>query len=580
MNVSFFKNGIVDTTPTGDFTFEAIFKAVKEGRWLGIVNQLRVLEYGSEPFKTHKKKLPYFTPHCTINGERVNVNAAELSGLFCFDLDYSDNKNVALDELKTIMVYNSFIHSFFDSPSEKGLKFFVKVKYEREQFKRAYEYTMKYFQQVFGIKLDIGQGNLSQACFISYDPNAFYNPDSEIFIPVLIDATEIAKEITHHTGDVYDLIKHILNKQNIQFVDGNKHNYLFHFASLANKFGIQKEDCISYININIENGVIKTNCVESPYKLYYGSFGSIKFEPAQLKTHEVIKGAAIHTPTKDVISKDFLINSLMDYFDNGFPVAQSTGVSFLDPYLRFQKGWLYLLYGMASMGKSSFSRFLFASSALEYGNKFAIYAFEESVLSYVNKLVQVVLGQNVMKRYTNRATRNEYKEALLFICDHFFMVYPETDFSLKNIEDNFKRLHDKHGLFGVNLDPLNQVELPNMISISEQWKEFYMKRKIFAVKEDLMYFNTSHPIKQIKQDGEYVMPDWQNIDGGAMHGNKNDVVIAYHRPYFISDQNDTTVHIKVWKVKDHEIAGVPGMIEVEYNRASARYIQKEGNPMF
>ncbi len=126
MNTTFFKSGITNIIPDHNTTIGQILADIKSPKWAGVVNQTRVLPYGSKEYKEAKSKLPYFTPHGTITEKRNDSNMVSLSGVFCLDIDRQDNMWLQIVELKEQLRNDEFTYAYFDSPSEQGLKVFIK----------------------------------------------------------------------------------------------------------------------------------------------------------------------------------------------------------------------------------------------------------------------------------------------------------------------------------------------------------------------------------------------------------------------------------------------------------------------
>ncbi len=126
--------------------------------------------------------------YCTFSGifSVRNDKAIILhSGLICLDFDHlkdvEDTFNALLKDpyFETLMLFRSpsgdglkWIISFHDSFSRYGNKGESLGDYQVRLFVSLYNYISNHY----GVKIDSTCRNLSRACFLPHDPNAFLNP--------------------------------------------------------------------------------------------------------------------------------------------------------------------------------------------------------------------------------------------------------------------------------------------------------------------------------------------------------------------------------------------------------------------
>ncbi len=72
-------------------------------------------------------------------------------------------------------------------------------------------------------------------------------------------------------------------------------------------------------------------------------------------------------------------------------------------------------------------------------------------------------------------------------------------------------------------------------------------------------------------EGGYDAPDLYDVSGGAMWGNKIDNMISVHRPNQQTDPTGTKVEIHVKKIKKQKLVGIPGYMDMEFDRTTNRY---------
>ncbi len=69
-------------------------------------------------------------------------------------------------------------------------------------------------------------------------------------------------------GNPFEAAERILQRQGISYQQGNRHNYLWQFARLCNRYGVSRQDCQAYAD-TVYGYDEKTNWIDSYRK--YGS---------------------------------------------------------------------------------------------------------------------------------------------------------------------------------------------------------------------------------------------------------------------------------------------------------------------
>ena len=212
------------------------------------LKQIRITQsIDGNRYKELKKSLPYFTCGNFHPCVRRKENFASIS-LFVIDLDHLLANDFDVDELKIRLKTEEQLFAFFLSPSGDGLKLIFQLS---TQIKDAslFQAFYKIFAQKLAIKhnlnscIDLKTSDVTRACFISHDPDAFINEAAlhvyiEDFISTndfeqaemeLKEAEKFAREIiktrdnsdSQLTDDILAQIKHKLNPSNRKIVHKN-----------------------------------------------------------------------------------------------------------------------------------------------------------------------------------------------------------------------------------------------------------------------------------------------------------------------------------------------------------------------
>ena len=116
--------------------------------------------------------------YVTFCGEfdiRSNNSVKSVSGLLCIDFDHIVELEVLFSKLLNDESFNTVL--LFRSPSGDGLKWVIEIPpsdLPHPDFFRAIE---NYIFKVYGIKIDGSGKDISRACFLCHDPNAYINPN-------------------------------------------------------------------------------------------------------------------------------------------------------------------------------------------------------------------------------------------------------------------------------------------------------------------------------------------------------------------------------------------------------------------
>lgn len=169
-------NNAKDNSPTTEKNIKEIYSIIKSDTFKTLIEQIRA---ESSPKKTIlKAKLKAFCVGGTFAVRNIN------GLLICSGFVHSDIDGltpVQMIAFAKILTNNPFITLFFISPSGTGFKVFAKFNTTAEQHLKAWTQFNKYITDLLGFTTDPTPKSITSLCFFSYDPNAFFNENSEIF---------------------------------------------------------------------------------------------------------------------------------------------------------------------------------------------------------------------------------------------------------------------------------------------------------------------------------------------------------------------------------------------------------------
>ena len=110
--------------------------------------------------------------------------------MICIDLDHLDDESeqmkrkITPDEMKMLLLSDPYFGAktllMFTSPRGHGVKWFVEIDRSQCDFKSWFLAIRNYLIATYGLgekQVDPSVGNVSRACLISYDPDAYLRAD-------------------------------------------------------------------------------------------------------------------------------------------------------------------------------------------------------------------------------------------------------------------------------------------------------------------------------------------------------------------------------------------------------------------
>lgn len=150
---------------------------------LSAIRQLRIArEIDSKQYSLLKRRLPYLVCGMFNPPYRRTENFA-YTEYFIIDIDHLSDKGFSIVDLRKQIEADDRVVLSFLSPGEDGLKVFFKLK-ERCYDSGLYSLFYKEFLMQFSVQyalqqvIDTRTSDVARACFISVDPDAYYNPEA------------------------------------------------------------------------------------------------------------------------------------------------------------------------------------------------------------------------------------------------------------------------------------------------------------------------------------------------------------------------------------------------------------------
>jgi hypothetical protein len=222
------------------------------------------------------------------------------------------------------------------------------------------------------------------------------------------------------------------------------------------------------------------------------------------------------------------------------------------------------------------------AKSINDGSKWAVFSPENMPeREFYKDLIHTYIGKSPESFHENRMSRQELEKGMSFIKEHFFLIVPQNDIPTPDyIHNRFREFIIKLNVCGCIIDPYNQLDndLLKFGGREDQYlSAFLSKSKRFAIENDVYYVIITHPKSGLKKGntGDYEMPNVFDLSGGAMWNNKMDNILLTHRPFYTSCNENTTVMFGSQKIKKQKLNGVPGMVELKFDRFKNRFYEQD-----
>lgn len=282
-------------------------------------------------------------------------------------------------------------------------------------------------------------------------------------------------------------------------------------------------------------------------------------------------------PIEGIILVDDLLEEVIDYYVDGYPVGAKAHIAGFDDHLSFVAGQMTMITGIPGSGKDEFFNYIAAGLARYENWRFGIVGFEEPAAITVTKLQEKIVGKSFAHRFNanDRITQSELEWSMKFSKDHFYFINAEQiGANIDTILNKAAELVKRYGINSLVLNPWNCFEHNKSAgqSETEYISQTLTKINNFDVKYGVHTFLIAHPtkIEKDKNTGKYKIPTLYNISGSAHFFNKTFNGFSVYRDF---DTNVVDVYIQ--KVKWSWL-GKLGYCSFSFNTSTRQYASLSG----
>ena len=236
---SLFENLYKAEKPTREIDINELVEIIKYGYLRDVIERLRATVDKDIIHKIKTSELPCVT----ISGvfkQRRNDGLVKHSGLIQVDLDEVRHYESAFAEI----VHDPHTYVCFRSPRGHGIKVIIKINPSVETHREQFNAIERYYKEEFNIEIDKVCKDVSRAMLLSYDPNIYCNPHSdvyaELYAPEQTSKPTIKSKVTiSNTGDDHEVIDKLISELESRRIDitANYHDWIKIGFALVNTFG-------------------------------------------------------------------------------------------------------------------------------------------------------------------------------------------------------------------------------------------------------------------------------------------------------------------------------------------------------
>lgn len=263
---------VVEDKPLSEIIYN-----IKNGTYKNDVEPLRSALQANQRdlYDKHKKGLLSFTPSGKYANGRTANCLVEYSQFLVLDIDHISIEQVI--DLRKKATEIPFSVAAFASPSNEGLKIIVAVDSISEKHALAYQQVTDFYSQSLNIQFDPKNKDITRLCFVSYDPDTFFNPNFEKFNVTDYESKPIQTNEAVLENDFSEVFQSCIqfteNKQ--EFIEGNRNNFIYLLASNCNRNGIPLDETLNLILDKYEMPKSEMEAsVKSAYKHHVQEFAT------------------------------------------------------------------------------------------------------------------------------------------------------------------------------------------------------------------------------------------------------------------------------------------------------------------
>lgn len=252
MQISLYKNSQDSVGSVIDFT--KVLRIIKSDKLRVKILALKVIleREGKHAYQDAKESLPAVTFAGIFSPRRSLETCVDYSSLIVLDVDKLSPAEI--EDLRDAFSLDRHILCYFTSPSGAGLKIIVQVDSEAKDHYSAFESLRVYFLANYQVKLDPSGKDISRICYLTCDPDLYYNGQAE---PFHVEVSEEQRNRVYADREVYNSKGKITTNDleiyrvckgwadyHCEYKEGSRNQNIFICSCNLNRCGLSLENAI------------------------------------------------------------------------------------------------------------------------------------------------------------------------------------------------------------------------------------------------------------------------------------------------------------------------------------------------
>lgn len=277
---SLFRAPITNKVPFKNAQIRDVYNAITNKSFESQTARLRSFLDYDEAKRFKAFNFDYATFSGSFN-ERSAQGLILRSPYLCIDIDHIGSDKIPSSQKR--IIDNLCPALMFVSPSGDGLKVVFEINPEAGTHSEYFLAFQCFFEEIISVKIDSSGSDISRACFLPYDKDAYYNEFPDVQDRAFIDSFTasdrdyalLAKEhqlqpsaYNFSDNEIFNNLIIWVNKS-VSFINGSRNSYISKLANACNRYGLSENDTLTRLLSFSETGFPEKeieSVVRSTYK--------------------------------------------------------------------------------------------------------------------------------------------------------------------------------------------------------------------------------------------------------------------------------------------------------------------------
>ncbi|MTI24737.1 BT4734/BF3469 family protein [Fulvivirga kasyanovii] len=173
---NYFKKPIANITPYREVRLLDVFRVVRGSYFRKPTEFVRSILHDAPKARKFKAASFDYVTFSGVFSTRSNNNLLSHSGLVALDFDHL--KQTQVQKLKEQLLKDEYFETqlLFTSPSGRGVKWVINIDLNGMSHYDYVSSVISYTKATYNVEVDAAGKDVSRACYLPYDPEAYINP--------------------------------------------------------------------------------------------------------------------------------------------------------------------------------------------------------------------------------------------------------------------------------------------------------------------------------------------------------------------------------------------------------------------